>query len=311
MFDVPTVLILGAGASMPYGFPSGRRLLFDIRDTLATGVQHMNSGGDPDRAPIVYRAVRWFKFNDLKIKFFVDALNETMHPSIDAFLERYSEFMDIGKVSLAASLIPYEQRNMLMQRDRDEVQWYEYFFNLVRDPDEFMKRNLSVVTFNYDRSFEYFLYYAFMNSFHLDSAQAIELMKNIPIVHIYGNLGAPKFLSKDGRDYKNDVTVEDIQKCIDGLKIISEVEDTHPTFPQVHTLVAEAQKVIFIGFSFLPANVQRLKLRLHLTEVVGTVYYMKQGEITRVQSTLLKYLTRTPSLYDLDALNFLRETDFF
>ncbi|MEO5888149.1 MAG: hypothetical protein ABIQ77_10840 [Anaerolineales bacterium] len=311
MFDDPTVLILGAGASMPYGFPSGRSLLFNITEELQKGLRHIKAGMDPDQSPVTYQAVKWFKFSDERIDDFTKALSKMMHPSIDAFLEMYPEYMLIGKVAIAARLIPYEVPEVITYRRRDTLEWYEYFFNLIRSPNIIQQGNLSVVTFNYDRSFEYFLYYAFMNSYHMDSTQAIELMNQIPVLHIYGNLGAPKFLDKDGRDYEKHVSMESIQKCIDGLKIISEVEDTHPTFPQVHQTIDAARRVIFLGFGFHPVNVQRLNLRsTKYLRVFGTVCNMKDGEISRVRSTLDAYLNLDPILHDLDALNFLRATDY-
>jgi len=41
MFEAETVIILGAGASMDYNFPSGRTLLFDIAQSLNEGVAHI------------------------------------------------------------------------------------------------------------------------------------------------------------------------------------------------------------------------------------------------------------------------------
>jgi len=312
MFDTPTVLILGAGASMPYKFPSGRALLFYIRDSLISGLNHISIGGNPDNLNLVCKAISWFPFSDVSIKSFADALSKTMHPSIDAFLEMYPEHRTIGKVAIAASLIPFENPDAITKRKRDELEWYEYFFNLIRHPDEIRKGNLSVVTFNYDRSFEYFLYYAFMNSYHMASARAIDLMNHIPIVHIYGNLGAPHFLDKDGRDYETQVDAGNIQKCIEGIKIMPEIEDTHSTLPQVHSLISKADRTIFIGFSFHPVNVQRLKLLEHmrLRIVHGTVYSMMDGEINRVEQTLSKYSVEKWYLHKLDALNFLRETNY-
>ena len=36
MIEVPTCLVLGAGASAPYGFPVGETLMDDIIDKVAT-----------------------------------------------------------------------------------------------------------------------------------------------------------------------------------------------------------------------------------------------------------------------------------
>jgi len=172
-------------------------------------------------------------------------------------------------------------------------------------------KQLSIITFNYDRSLEYFLYNAFMHSYHLDSIQAIDLIKRIPVIHIYGELGPPKFLSGSGRNYETKVDTESIKKCIDGIKIMPEVEDSHSTLNQVHKVLSEAGKLIVIGFSFHPINVLRLKLgETYKGRIVGTVKGMEDGEISRVKKTLYQYSIHDTELHKLDALSFLRETDY-
>ena len=312
MFRVPTVLILGAGASMPYHFPSGRELLFRIKSELRTAIHHVEIKANPDQLPQIYKVMKWFKFPHQSIEFFTNALNETMQPSIDAFLERYSEYIDMGKVAIAASLIPFENRSVITQRELDDMKWYEYFFNLIRDPEEIKRGNLSVVTFNYDRSLEYFLYHAFMNSYHLDPAQTIDLMKHITILHIYGSLGAPKFLDKAGRNYEQTVDIENIKKCVEAIKIMPEVEDSHTTLEEVQYTIHAAERIIFIGFSFHSLNVKRLKLNAAQSgNVFGTVCNMMDGEISRVRATLREYEIHDAHLHEKDALNFLRATNYF
>jgi hypothetical protein len=146
----------------------------------------------------------------------------------------------------------------------------------------------------------------------MDSAQAIDLMKQISIVHIYGNLGDPNFLNKDGRDFDTTLEKRTIEKCVDGIKIMPEIGDSHSTLPEVHKLLVAAERIIFIGFSFHPVNVHRLKLAAkdNNGKIFGTVCGMKDGEISRVRQTLRKYGVQDTKLHDLDALNFLRETNY-
>jgi len=313
MFEAETVIILGAGASMDYNFPSGRTLLFDIAQSLNEGVAHIQRGGnlDPDQCPLVYRTIVEQKIPMQSIEFFAKDLSQTMQPSIDSFLEMYPEYVEMGKIAIAARLIPIEVPDNITIRDRTTIKWYEYFFNLLGSPDDITKMRLSIVTFNYDRSLEYFLYNAFMKSYHLDSAQAIDLIKHIPIIHIYGELGLPKFLGKEGRNYEPILDAENIRKCVDGIKIMPEVEETHSTLSHVHKALSEAEKLIVIGFSFHPINVRRLKLgELYKGKIVGTVKGMQDGEISRVKKTLYKYSIQDTELHKFTALEFLRETDY-
>lgn len=97
-----TTLVLGAGASIPYGFPSGRDLLLEVYDKLL------------DKNSSFFRLIYDSSVNDIKIiEEFRDSLLKSYQPSIDAFIEKRSEFLDIGKSSIISSLLPYETENKI------------------------------------------------------------------------------------------------------------------------------------------------------------------------------------------------------
>lgn len=285
MFETETAIILGAGASMPYNFPSGRNLKFEIVRELNQGILNTQRGYDPDQASLIYRTILEHNFSRQAIESFAKDLGGAIQPSIDSSLEVYTDYIEMGKIAIAASLIPHKKLDALTYIEQDYIKWYECFFNLLGSPDDIAKRKrLSIITINYDRSLEYFLYNGFMRSFKLDTKQAIELMKLIPILHIYGELGLPRFLSGDGREYDATVNSESIRKCVEGIKIMPEVEDSYSTLKQVHKTLSEAGKLVIIGFSFHPVNVRRLRLgETYKGKIVGTVKGMQDGEISRLK----------------------------
>ncbi len=75
MIEKQTVLILGAGASMLYGFPSGRELLYEIRGGLM--------GEDHD----FFRGIKELGIKTDHIKDFYRELTYADPPSVDSFLE--------------------------------------------------------------------------------------------------------------------------------------------------------------------------------------------------------------------------------
>lgn len=113
----PTVLVLGAGASAPYGFPVGRELVLQIFKEL--------NGAFTDFAKSLRELD--FKFEDLSS--FRDDLYHSNQPSIDTFLENRPEYLKMGKVAIARALIPYEQEGSLSRND-----WYEYLFGVIGKP---------------------------------------------------------------------------------------------------------------------------------------------------------------------------------
>lgn len=184
MITEKTVLILGAGASVDYGYPLGRALIISIYENLTE-----------DRA--LYKQILQCHFQPQLIEQFGTDLRECNLPSIDAFLENRNEFEKIGKAAMAATLIRHEGLGYLSRQG-----WYEYLHSrLIGRKEEFQANKLAVVTFNYDRSFEASLFLALLKSYNLTDSECAKYVNMIPIIHVYGQLGELPHLSENGRHY--------------------------------------------------------------------------------------------------------------
>ena len=66
--------------------------------------------------------------------------------------------------------------------------WNDYLFRRMGPKEEFLQsaQNLSIVTFNYDRSLEFYLYRMTGESFGEDFA--VEVLKEIAFIDVYGHL---------------------------------------------------------------------------------------------------------------------------
>jgi hypothetical protein len=144
----PTVLVLGAGASKPFGFPAGRELL----EIIVKAILSPPFGSFEIRAGVGGRLLGC-GFREQDLKDFAIRLQSSQRNSVDAFLEHQPEFVEMGKAAIVSALVPYEQVNQpLMIGD-----WYRYLFNEMNTSfEDFDKNKLSVITYNYDRSLEYF-----------------------------------------------------------------------------------------------------------------------------------------------------------
>lgn len=156
MKKIETVLVLGAGASAPFGFPTGQAL----KDRICS----MTLG----QAKSV-KLLRTLGFEGNIITDFMVALRESGRPSVDAFLEYRGDFVDIGKAAIACELLPFEKTGRLFgdwikkraNPDNKEGNWYDYLFEVFADGvsfDTFDRNKLSIITFNYDRSIEHYLF---------------------------------------------------------------------------------------------------------------------------------------------------------
>ena len=242
MITVPTTLILGAGASQAYGLP--------------LGVEFLNSVCR--RNPEVLTALG---FSDDEIRAFVDALIHAGYPSVDAFLEKFPKFVRIGKAAMAATLIPYEDPGLLFPPKARRPHWYEFLANRLEiGALQFDDNRLSIVTFNYDRSLEHYLYKVIATRCGRGDEHAFELLQTIPIIHVHGTLGAYKPLGGDGLPYGQEVTDEAVKIAASDIRIVSDTDVEWKQFQTARSLLKKAERILFLGFGFHPDNVRRLEV---------------------------------------------------
>ena len=256
-----TVLILGAGASMHLAFPSGRQLVTLVVDGLA------NEASD------LVRLLRVCGFQPRMIYAFRDALQRSGRPSVDVFLEHRPEFLPLGKTAIAALLTPFESEASLFAA---VPSWYSYLFaHLGPSLDDVKQSKLSVVTFNYDRSFEHHLFTALQNAFNLPTSEvpkhvdhgtsASKFLHAIPVVHVYGKLGSLPYVGgENARPYEPPPTDELAGVAVtirDSIKIMHEGGGgDNLALGRAAQLVGEADVICFLGFGYLEENLKRLGL---------------------------------------------------
>jgi hypothetical protein len=177
VITTPTVLVLGAGASCPYGFPTAKELKNRICEVFASRTPAIRLLGD-NVAP----AEKFLEFRE--------AFWKSGTASIDAFLKGRPEFLDVGKFAIAYWLIPFESEANLFTPPGDSGDWYEYLSERLNPSfDEFEHNKLSIVTFNYDRSLEHYLFSSLLNWHGRSVDDCVEKFEKLPIIHVYGQLG--------------------------------------------------------------------------------------------------------------------------
>lgn len=270
MIEEDVVFVLGAGASCAYGFPSGRSLLLTVADRTR------------DEANDLFRCLRELDFAPYLLKEFGRELTTSMQPSIDAFLEKRREFLDVGKAAIAASLIPYEQDKSL-ERESDE-RWYEYLFaRMTSTLRNFESNRVKFITFNYDRSIERFLFLAIRSTYGFSDDKAVGALATVPILHVHGTLGGLPHDEK-GSAYSPDLKPDRIRAAANEIRIISESDGKSETILTARHWLTSAQRVCFLGFGFNELNAQRLGLRQLQRRPVASGYGLLEGERRRVAS---------------------------
>ena len=295
MIKKNTVLVLGAGASHPFGFPIGKKLVSIIIKDL-----------EPNT--LLYNILVDRGFDKGEIRDFSNALLGAQPASIDAFLEHRLDFEKIGKEAIAGSLLPFEcwsGFNSMLLGGRNN--WYQYLFGRLNTSfDTFGDNNLSVITFNYDRSFEHYLFTVLKNTYNKTDEECAEKLKSIPVVHVHGSLGSLTWQGSSLREVQYGVwsdnsngagTTRNQAARNKGVKsgavklggeniiIVHEANKETPEFKKAHELLSQADYVYFLGFGFNKDNVERLKINplLQRVQTRGTALGLPRQEKLYIQ----------------------------
>ncbi|MHC4498999.1 MAG: hypothetical protein ACYS21_07800, partial [Planctomycetota bacterium] len=188
MITIPTVLILGAGASNPYGFPVAR----DLRDDILRMLTRANETRWQFRA-VVCASDR----SSNQLVDFRERLRQIRPASVDAWIGEPGQegVQDIGKAAIAARLFELERQEDVLQPKKPVEDWYQVLWEKLSYRatfETFQENCLTVVTFNYDRSFEEDLFIRMKGLYcppQTPAESAAKLTQSIPIVHVYGSLG--------------------------------------------------------------------------------------------------------------------------
>ena len=262
-----TCLVFGAGVSRGYGFPLGRGLMIQLCKQLAGGAD-------------IATALATVDFSPAEIDGFRDALVASHAESVDRFVANRPEFEKIGKFAIAAALIPHETLNNLVPEADPRI--YEYIWHRIgRDLETLKENRLSIVTFNYDRSLEYFLLNAIKAQFGLPDDQCdLLLATQIRIAHVYGDLGPAGLAQNNRLPYSPVVNAAALHNAVRGIHLVRDGNIITPSIRAAQDLIREADHTCLLGFGFDSWNVRRLGLshRTTLVPVFATALGLTAGE---------------------------------
>jgi len=270
MIKKKTVLVLGAGASAPYGFPTGaelRKKIINDYDSIATAIGDDGIQYDKESLKEVFR-------------FFAYKFRDSGTSSIDLFLSQQEKNdIDLGK-ALILSVIrhcehvsKYNEDIYRIQKNKDvkkDIDWYKLFlfklFSGIQSFEEISFQNLEVITFNYDRSFEFYIYQSLRNWFpftKINDKQIIDLINSLKIHHVFGMVDEYpwKFPNNIFANVKNNffrffITPEEAFSKINSIRVINEIKKFEEN--EYKKIIESAEKVFFLGFGYLEENMKIL-----------------------------------------------------
>ncbi len=280
MFKTQTVFILGAGTSVPFGFPSGEMLL-----RILTGAVSREDNSTDRKVVEQHRNLKRLLDTTTTDKTFtaefMAKLAASSTPSIDTWLSQNLECMSFGKIAIAAVIANAEHFASSHVYEPDD--WYKWLINkMLRNTQtiaQFLDNKVSFITFNYDRLLEWRLG-QFINNFYRDEKKikdaAIDnLCKRI--VHVHGHLAfngcddlslnikglaldsVPSISGGDAQQLKLREYGERARELSQSIRIIGENVDKDHEYSYT-SLIQGADRIIFLGFGYDDRNLRLLRI---------------------------------------------------
>lgn len=240
------VIILGAGASHPYGFPCGD----DFRRQLIRFASNPPPVCQSHAEVFKTFALQFEQSNLSSIDRFLGECNR--RKTEDVFPNK--ELIQAGKAAIAHVLLPQEDKESVVQ------DWYGHLVELLTHrhfPD--LGKRLTIISFNYDRSLEFHLLRSLAAIVGSRKVQGDRLKGLVEIIHVYGQLGGLPGLD-DGPDaVPYGGAAQHMANAIKGIRVIGErADETH--LKLIQERINNATALVFIGFGFLEENVELLAI---------------------------------------------------
>lgn len=237
--------------------------------------------------------------------------------SIDNFLHTHQDDVDvvlIGKLAIALAIVEAEAQSHLrptggqrpLSTKAYRESWYFQFIRMLTmgtlstDPHALFE-NVRFVVFNYDRCLELVLLLTLQGYYGLNDLEAAAVLEKVDIIHPYGSIGpltGPNFIPFGASEINLDQVAQ-------GIRTFTESVDTG-TLERARSVVCEADVIVFLGFGFLPQNMdllnpgdERKASRVHAT----TLGFSPSDKL--VLKERLKQFVGPPTTLELGEIQFV------
>ena len=313
-----TTIVLGAGASAEARLPTGAQLKKMIAASLTFTYErgHLKSGDQT-----MFRTLQQEPNID---EFFLAAerIRKALPqaPSIDEFIDNHRGNVSIercGKLAIVRSILQAEKQSSLFVNPDNfynelsfgsvEDTWFNIFWQRITtncQADQLEQRfsTIAFIVFNYDRCLEHYLYRSIQNYYGLSSDAAGNLVSSIKIYHPYGTVGSLPWSSDQPKvGFGAEPVVGQLGDLAEQIRTFT--EGTDPQLSEVLAIrnhVAEADKLLFLGFAYHRQNINLLKSEEKFrsnpnARCWGTAYGISDNDRPSIERELKDlYGTNTP-----------------
>jgi len=272
MITKKTVFITGAGASSAYGFPIGKT----YKESIVKAARELND------------QLYYTKLNGRNVWDYSDVVDliskfeKSDFNSFDDWISLNSNKSKVLKMIMAHAMIIAESKSNIHECD-DKDNYLKTIWLKVIDGvnsyEDYFKNNVSFVTFNYDRSIEYYLWENINSSFgDCTDGQKIEMFEHIKIFHVYGSI--PFYVDSYENTQLRDYLAFENKSYIDQnyFDLLCDISYKLRIVPDLktdlfsHVVFDSCNKIIILGFGFDKNNVSLLNLNSsnHSGNIIST-----------------------------------------
>ena len=311
------VFIIGAGCSVPYGFPTGAMLMqklkdfnygrkfprdtYDASDIFLVDLYQEHFGySSTDNKRQYGKDYAWVLpctahedfYNQLMDEIvlpFSQSVRNSMMVSTDEFLknrlgQKQNEQVDFGKRLIAYEILKAEQKSQL-----GNIDWLQHLLSRIDQQDkweEILKQTV-FLTFNYDRVLEYCIFLYLTSDKQYADADAHAFINEMQIHHVNGFIGPlekiPFGAVENGR----------YQEIAKGMETVWEKRQNRDESEKekYQGFLKNAERVYFLGFSYIPDNLESIGINrgagiIYDAEVYATAMGLSPQNRLRISSYL-------------------------
>ena len=320
MLQRPTTFVIGAGASRDFGFPVGATLAAEIAEAFNINFEHRRllTGSLP-----IYEALKR-AIDGLSNQSAFDLSHRIRkglvhYDSIDDFVEAANDddvataakiaiFQIIGKAEHGSALAGLGTRESSKSVESLRASWPAQLLRLalrgVRHSDiTSLFESISVVSFNYDRALEHYLFWALRDLGFTDEVAA-QAMSSLEVLHPYGTLGQLPWQTSGPEAVPFGVERVDLASHYNLIRTYSEQLDDRRELRKIEGAVRDAETVVFLGFGFHKQNVDLLAGSMtneEPTTVFATAYWVSNSQRRAFEARIRSAIHRQATVYMDDA----------
>lgn len=326
--------VLGAGASSEVGMPTGNELKQRIADT-ASNFSFSGVAPNSKVGCLVNAFEKLIESNPelgtrhefaKDVEFIASQIN--MATSIDDLLSSHRDnrrLLYIAKIIIFIEILYSEASSNLFDGgfgndstiSRQIETWYGKFFQIIKanaNLEEFKKRlsTVRVISFNYDRTLQFFLLHAIRNFYNCTLGEAWVVMRSLKIYYPYGYLGDIYNEFGGGQIEFGQIHWNgDFSKVAKNIVTFSEsLDDLDGSVDGIRESILVAKNLVFLGFAFHPQNLDILfddKVYMHNkglgrigndNTLYATVYEMSGSNVESIRQRLSSSL----GMMELDSI---------